>query len=145
MDERPCVLVVDDDAAMREMVACLLDRLGFAAQTAIDADEALFTLHARRFHAVVCDLHMPRRDGFGLARVLRRIRPDVPLVLISSYGGPATAAEAVRAGAGAYLAKPFSSAALREAIEVAIRALASGSSSPEADRPSPEKGPAARP
>lgn len=145
---RPCVLVVDDDAPMREMLACLLERLGFAAQTAVDADEALFALQARRFHAVVCDLHMPRRDGFGLARVLRRIRPDVPLVLISSYGGPATAAEAAAAGAGAFLAKPFSSAALREAIERATLALAerpSASSSPAADRPSPARGRAARP
>ena len=143
--DRQCVLVVDDDAAMREMIACLLDRLGFAAETAIDADEALFALEARRFYAVVCDLHMPRRDGFGLARVMRRIRPDVPLVLISSYGGPATAAEAVRAGAGAFLAKPFSSAALRDAIEAAELAISSGSSSPEADRPSPGRERAARP
>jgi CheY-like chemotaxis protein len=143
--DRPCVLVVDDDPAMREMLACLLDRLGYAAQTAIDAEEALFALEARRFHAVVCDLHMPRRDGFGLARVLRRIRPDVPLVLISSFAGPDTAAEAVRAGAGAFLAKPFSSAALREAIEAAKVALASGSSSPGADRPSPARGRPGRP
>jgi CheY-like chemotaxis protein len=142
--DRPCVLVVDDDAPMREMLACLLERLGLAAQTAIDADEALFALQACRFHAVVCDLHMPRRDGFGFARVLRRIRPDVPLVLMSSYTGPDTAAEAERAGAGALLSKPFSSAALRAALEAAKLALASGSSSPEADRPSPAKGPAAR-
>jgi len=124
MARRPCVLVVDDDAAMREMVACLLDRLGFDAQTAFDADEALFALQARPFHAVVCDLHMPRRDGFSLARVAREMRPATPLVLMTSYGAPGTAGEAERAGAGALLAKPFSSRQLGEALARAARASA---------------------
>lgn len=124
MADRPSVLVVDDDAPMREMVACLLDRLGFSAETALDADEALFALQARPFDAVVCDVHMPRRDGFNLARVLRRMRPATPLVLMTSYGAPTTAAEAERAGAGALLAKPFSSRELGEALARAARALA---------------------
>ena len=124
MGRRPCVLVVDDDAAMREMVACLLDRLGFEAKTAFDADEALFALQARPFDAVVCDLHMPRRDGFDLARVLREMRPATPLVLMTGYGARGTAAEAARAGAGAYLEKPFSSRQLHEALACAARAVA---------------------
>lgn len=123
MEQRPCVLVVDDDAPMREMVACLVERLGFAAKTAPDADAALFALQAKPFAAVVCDLHMPRRDGFEMARVLRQMRPATPLVLMTGHGAPGTAREARRAGAGAVLAKPFSSRELGEALASAARAL----------------------
>ena len=144
---RPCVLVVDDDAAMREMVACLLDRVGFDTRCAVDADEALFALQSHPFAAVVCDLYMPRRDGFCLARVLRRIRPDTPLVLMTAYGNATTAVEAERAGAGAFLSKPFSSARLHEAIVRATAAVrrASEPSSPGADLPSPPRARSALP
>ena len=121
MNTRPCALVVDDDALMRDMVACLLDRLGFETRTALDADEALFAVQSRPFAAIVCDLHMPRRDGFALARAVRRMRPETPLVLTTSFGAPSTPREAESAGAGAYLPKPFSSADLREAIARAAR------------------------
>ena len=121
MQGRPRVLVVDDDAAMREMVVCMLDCSGFEAEAAFDADAALFALQERPFDAVVCDLHMPHRDGFSLLRAVPWVRPGTPVVLMSSFGSPETRAEAKRAGAGAYLSKPFSSGRLLDAIAEARR------------------------
>ncbi len=121
MPNRPRVLVVDDDAAMRDMVVCMLDFSGYDAEAAFDGDAALFALQAQPFDAVVCDVHMPRRDGFAVARALPWVRPGTPVVLMSSFGGPETRAEAERAGAGAYLSKPFSSGRLVEAIAEARR------------------------
>ncbi|MGH8311078.1 MAG: response regulator, partial [Steroidobacteraceae bacterium] len=71
MTTRRTVLVVEDDGAMRDMLACLLDSLGYEPSAVADADTALFALRARAFDAVVSDLHMPQRDGFALARALR--------------------------------------------------------------------------
>jgi two-component system response regulator AtoC len=116
MSKRPCILVVDDDAAMREMVVCMLNCSGYDAHPAQDADDALFALRARPFAAVLCDVHMPRRDGFSLTRAVPWIRPGTPVVLMSAFGGSETPAEAERAGAGAFVAKPFSSMRLLEAL-----------------------------
>jgi DNA-binding NtrC family response regulator len=116
MAERPRILVVDDDPAMREMLVCMLECSGYDAVGATDADDALFALQAHPFAAVVCDLHMPRRDGFSLLRAVPWVRPGTPVVLMTSFGSAETRAEAERAGAGAYLSKPFSSARLLEAI-----------------------------
>jgi len=121
MLHRPRVLVVDDDAAMREMVVCMLDCCGYEAEAAVDGDEALLRLQRRSYDAVVCDVHMPHRDGFAFARALPWVRPGTPVVLMSSFGNAETRAEARRAGAGAYLAKPFSSASLLDAIAQARR------------------------
>jgi DNA-binding NtrC family response regulator len=116
MSKRPCVLVVDDDSAMREMVVCMLDCSGYDAEPAFDADSALFALRSRAFDAVLCDVHMPRRDGFALSRAVPWVRPGTPVVLMSAFGGKETRAEAERAGAGAFVAKPFSSLRLLEAL-----------------------------
>ncbi len=128
MEQRPRVLVVDDDAAMREMLVAMLNCGGFDAEAAVDADEALFALQKRAFAAVVCDLHMPRRDGFSLARALRWVRGATPLVLMTSFAGAHTRAETELAGAGAFLSKPFSSVQLREAIDEACAAAARSAS-----------------
>ena len=122
MIQRPRVLVVDDDAAMREMLVGMLECAGFDAEAALDADAALFALQRRPFAAVICDIHMPSRDGFSLARALRWVRGSTPLVLMTSFGGAHTRAESQRSGAGAFLSKPFSSVQLRDAIDEACTA-----------------------
>ena len=120
MDRRPRILVIDDDAAMREMVVCMLDCAGFEGEPAADADEALFELQARPYELAVCDVHMPRRDGFSFARAAHRIRPNTPIVLMSSFGCDATQADGLAAGAAGYVAKPFSIRQLREAVGAAL-------------------------
>ncbi|MEX2208378.1 MAG: response regulator [Myxococcota bacterium] len=111
--------MIDDDAAMREMVAYMLECAGFDAEPAVDADEGLFALQARPYAVAVCDLHMPRRDGLEFARAAHRIRPSTPVVLMTSFGCDRTRADAAAAGAIGLLSKPFSIRELREAVAAA--------------------------
>jgi two-component system response regulator AtoC len=124
MEQRPRALVIDDDAAMREVVVCMLDCAGFDAEPATDADEALFALQARPFEVAVCDVHMPRRDGFSFARAAQRIRPSTPVVLMTSFGCDRTRADCAAAGAVGLLSKPFSIRELREAVGAALASKA---------------------
>ena len=120
MADRPRALVIDDDAAMREMVVCMLDCAGFDAEPAADADEGLFALQARPYAVAVCDVHMPRRDGLEFTRAAHRIRPATPVVLMTSFGSDRTRADGAAAGAICLLSKPFSIRELREAIATAL-------------------------
>lgn len=122
MERRPRVMVVDDDAAMREMVVCMLGCAGFDADGAADGDEALFAVQARPYDLAICDVHMPRRDGFDFARAAHQIRPAMPVVLMSSFGCAATRSDAVAAGAAGFIAKPFSILQLRSAVGAALSA-----------------------
>ncbi len=119
-DRRAKVLVIDDDVAMRDMVACMLETCGLEVQPVADADEALFALQAHPYDLVVSDIYMPRRDGFEVARAARRIRPSTSIVLMSSFGSEATRSESEAAGADAFVSKPFSIAQLREAVRAAL-------------------------
>lgn len=132
MPKRPRVLVVDDDPAMREMIVCMLETAGFDAESAADADEALFALRDREFALVVSDVYMPGRDGFALARALPWVRPGTPIVLMSAFPCRESAAEARRAGASGFIAKPFSTRDLRAAVcgALARAALAAGGAAP---------------
>jgi two-component system response regulator AtoC len=115
-------MVVDDDPAMREMVVCMLDCAGFDAEAAADGDEALFAVQARPYDLALCDVHMPRRDGFDFARAAHEIRPGMPVVLMSAFGCRATRNDAAAAGAAGFIAKPFSILQLRTAVGAALSA-----------------------
>lgn len=108
--ERPRILVVDDNADMREY----LDRVltpSFEVVTAMDGQAALDLVHARdRFELVLTDVMMPRLGGFGLLRALRedpRTR-TIPVVILSARAGEEASVEGLEAGADDYLVKPFS-------------------------------------
>lgn len=112
---RGTVLVVDDDAEVRELVAEVLAMAGYAVEQAADGLAALEAVAERRPDLVVADLRMPRLDGAALARRLRRGRDPVPVVLLTAYGGTSP----VR---GVHLvAKPF---ALDDLLAAVARALA---------------------
>jgi len=107
MTEPREVLVVDDDAAMREMLASLFAEQGFAVREAASADEALDQARERDFDAVLSDIRMPGRSGIELVGELRRLRPATPVVLMTAFGSIDSAVEAMRAGAIDYVTKPF--------------------------------------
>ncbi len=130
MESRPRALVIDDDAAMRELVVCMLDCAGFDAEPAVDADQGLFALQARPYAIAICDVHMPRRDGLAFTRAARRIRSSTPIVLMTSFACDSTRADGAAAGAAGLLSKPFSIRELREAIREALPAAAATAPKP---------------
>ncbi|MDP2801062.1 MAG: sigma-54 dependent transcriptional regulator [Phreatobacter sp.] len=103
------ILVVDDEADIRDIVAGILDDEGYRTRTARNADEALAAIEARRPNLVFLDIWMQgsRLDGLQLLDVVKERHPDVPVVMISGHGNIETAVSAIKRGAYDYIEKPF--------------------------------------
>ena len=115
------VLVVEDDAALREALVDTLRAANLSALAASDADSALKLLQSEEIALVISDVHMPGPNGYQLLSSIKRQRPDLPVVLMTAFGTVAQAVAAMREGATDYIVKPFDAQAL---IEMAKRQLA---------------------
>jgi two-component system response regulator FlrC len=115
------VLVVEDDAALREALVDTLAAAGLSALSAPDAPSALQLLQSEEVALVISDVQMPGPNGYQLLSSIRQVRPDLPVVLMTAYGTVAQAVAAMREGATDYIVKPFDAPAL---IEMARRQLA---------------------
>jgi two-component system nitrogen regulation response regulator NtrX len=116
------ILIVDDEADIRELVAGILEDEGHGTRTAASSDEALASIEARRPHLVFLDIWLQgsRLDGLQVLELLMRDHPDLPVVMISGHGNIETAVSAIRAGAYDFIEKPFKADRL---VLVADRAL----------------------
>jgi DNA-binding NtrC family response regulator len=101
------LLVVDDDAEMRELLAEVLSEEGYDVMGVRDGAEALIRLRADAFAAIILDKNMPGLGALDLLPGLRVICPDTPVIVITAFGTPDSYTEAVEKGAFAYLFKPF--------------------------------------
>ncbi|NQT15839.1 MAG: response regulator, partial [Planctomycetes bacterium] len=102
----PSVLVVDDEAAVRGLVARWLSVEGYACAQAADADAALEHLQTRDVHLVTSDITMPGRCGIELLREIRRTYTDTAVIMMTGVGQAKSAIEAFTHGASGYLVKP---------------------------------------
>jgi DNA-binding NtrC family response regulator len=100
------VLVVEDDAAMRELLAEQLGRRGFEISASSSARAALERFDQADFDAVLTDLNMREMNGIELCRALCERRPDVPVLVITAFGSLDAAMQAIRAGAWDFITKP---------------------------------------
>jgi PAS domain S-box-containing protein len=113
------VLLVDDEAAIREIGRAVLRRLNFKPLTATDGADGLMQAaeHRTDLSAVIIDLHMPHMDGLGFARALRRMLPDMPIVVASGRLDEITKVEFKSLGVTMHLAKPFTEAQLADVLK----------------------------
>src|SRR5204863_2123086 len=106
------VLVIDDEDLVRDVVARMVQDLGYAALTAADGKTGLHLVETRQVDAVLVDLTMPQMSGADVVTALRQRRPELPVVVCSGYDrdsrGPIQA--------DAYLAKPFRIDALERTL-----------------------------
>ncbi|MBN9523267.1 sigma-54-dependent Fis family transcriptional regulator [bacterium] len=107
MTRGPVVLVADDDPAIRSNLALLLRSEGYQVREAADGDAAVAALADPAVAAALLDLKMPGRDGLAVLREHADRLDEVPVVVVTAYGGGAAAIEAMRLGAYDYLTKPF--------------------------------------
>jgi len=114
------VLIVDDESSMRELLAAELCEHGWTTRSAGDADEAMAALRDAQVDIVLTDLRMPGRSGNELCREIVRVRPDVPVVVMSGFGSIDAAVEAIRFGAYDFLTKPFEHDALELLLQRAL-------------------------
>ena len=122
------ILLVDDDPALLDVVAMAFEDAGFEVQTAGDGLLAMAEINRRRPDLVVSDVTMPRLDGLGLCRRLRRAWPQVPVILLTSRDGELDEAMALEDGADDYITKPFSTRVLLARAGALLRRGSGGAS-----------------
>jgi two-component system phosphate regulon response regulator OmpR len=105
-EDTPHVLVVDDDARLRKLLARYLSENGFMTAGAGDAGEARFMLSSLTFDLIVLDLMMPGESGLTLAAALRNTS-SIPILMLTAMGEPEDRIAGLEAGADDYLVKPF--------------------------------------
>jgi DNA-binding response OmpR family regulator len=108
------ILVVDDDAAIRNLVALALRDEGFEVRTAGNGELALYELERNDFDTIVLDLEMPVMDGWTFYRALRVRNRSTPVLILSAYGSSDARAEL---GADDALTKPFDPYELVEHVQ----------------------------
>ena len=116
------VLVVDDEADIRELVAGILSDEGYAVRMANDSESALAAIRARKPALLVLDIWMQGggMDGLELLDLVKTLDPDLPVIMISGHGNIETAVSAIKRGAYEFLEKPFKSDRLLLVVERAL-------------------------
>tara|TARA_R110002110_G_scaffold1531_3_gene6821 strand:+ start:258 stop:1652 length:1395 start_codon:yes stop_codon:yes gene_type:complete len=118
------ILIVDDEADIRELVAGILNDEGYDTRVAGDSDSALTAIEARRPGLIVLDIWLQgsRLDGLELLDVIHERHPDLPVVIISGHGNVETAVSAIKKGAYDFIEKPFKADRLILIVRRAIEA-----------------------
>jgi two-component system nitrogen regulation response regulator NtrX len=103
------ILIVDDEADIREGVSGILSDEGHSTRTAKNSDEALAAIEARRPHLIFLDIWLQgsRLDGLQLLKIIKEHNPALPVVMISGHGNIETAVSAIKLGAYDFIEKPF--------------------------------------
>ena len=101
------VLVVDDEASIRELLSKTLALAEYEVDTAADATSALDRVRTGSYDLLIADLKMPGMDGLTLIRQAKRIKQDLPVIIITGFSTESSAIEAVNLGVAGYLTKPF--------------------------------------
>lgn len=120
MAARKRILVIDDDAAVRESCERMLRTGGYDVESVASGIEGLQRSGRNSFDCVLVDLNMPDMDGMEVIRRVRRHKGDIPLVVITGYGDAKTAAEAARLGVSDYICKPFTQEKIIQAVRRAM-------------------------
>jgi two-component system response regulator FixJ len=120
MTDKTVIHVIDDDAAMRDSLAFLLDVNGFEPKVYDSATAFLSQAPIAQLACVVSDIRMPGMNGIELVRKLRGEGAVCPVILVTGHGDVALAVEAMKAGAADFIEKPFDDAVLLGAIRSAL-------------------------
>jgi DNA-binding NtrC family response regulator len=114
------VLVVDDEAVIRDALKRILEGERFSVETCVSGHSAIESLHERDFDLIVTDLKMPGMNGIEVLKAVKTLQPEAPVIMITGYASVDTAVEAMKNGAVDYIAKPFSPEQFLEKVERAL-------------------------
>ena len=122
-DEKPNILVVDDEPQIARVLKTTLASYGYSVRTARDGDEAVQVMKEWPPDLLITDLRMPNMDGLALCRHVRA-KSELPIIVLSVRGEERTKVEALDAGADDYVTKPFSVNELLARVRAALRRAA---------------------
>lgn len=104
---RPRILVVDDEESIRDLLSKTLALADYEVDLAPDGRTALDRLRLIQYDLLITDLRMPGVDGLTVIREARRLKSELPVIIITGYSSEASAIEAINLGVQGYLTKPF--------------------------------------
>ncbi|HEY1578574.1 MAG TPA: sigma-54 dependent transcriptional regulator [Terracidiphilus sp.] len=114
------ILVIDDEAGIRESLEVLLSLEGYTVTTANDGEHGLRTLEMASFDLVLLDLALPGQSGLDLLPQIKERQPETPVIMITAYGTVENVVEAIRAGAENFVQKPWDNEKLLADIRSAV-------------------------
>jgi DNA-binding NtrC family response regulator len=114
------ILVIDDEAGIRESLEVLLSLEGYSVDLAVDGEEGLRKLETENFDLVLLDLALPGQSGLELLPQIRERQPDMPVIMITAYGTVENVVESIRAGAENFVQKPWDNEKLLADIRSAV-------------------------
>jgi DNA-binding NtrC family response regulator len=117
----PRALVIDDEQIVLDSVSKILEEDGYAVETTLSGREGIDLALEREYEVVLTDIRMPDIGGMRVLRDVRRIKPKLPVVMITAYATVKSAVQAMKLGANDYLEKPFTPEQLVTAVKNAIR------------------------
>jgi len=115
------ILVVDDEANLRKVLAAMLRKDGYEVTVAENGEVALAEFEKNGADVIISDLVMPRVGGMEILSRVKAARPDVPVIIITAHGTVDSAVEAIKLGAFDYITKPFEHAEIRSVVAKAAR------------------------
>ena len=114
------ILVVDDEKPMLGLLKEMLGAAGYEVVTASGGRKAFVRFSMDRFDLVITDIVMPGMDGIELFKALKRVDPDIPVIMTTGYPAEDTAAQLVKLGATAYITKPFEANVMKSTVAKAL-------------------------
>jgi DNA-binding NtrC family response regulator len=114
------VLIIDDEAAIRESLQILLEDEGYEVVNAQDGEEGLSLLDAQAVDLVLLDFQLPDRNGLEILKDIRERDPEMAVIMITAYGTPENAVAAIHGGAANFIAKPWTNEKLQADVRSAI-------------------------
>jgi len=119
--ERIVILVVDDEAMIRDGIKRVLEGEQFEVETCRSGHLAIEHLQQKNYGLIITDLKMPGMNGIEVLKAVKALQPDIPVIIITGYASVDTAVEAMRSGASDYISKPFAPDLLLEKVHNALR------------------------
>ncbi len=119
-DSRQKILVVDDEASIRRILETRLKMAGYNVVTAEDGEEAVELFNKTNPDIVILDVMMPKMDGYGVTREIRRVS-DVPIIILTALGDVSERITGLELGADDYVIKPFSPKELEARVKAVLR------------------------
>ena len=114
------ILVVDDEAGMRDLLTMEFESRGYRVTTACDGAEAVEKFQKEEFQLVVSDVKMPRMDGIAALEAIKNVNPDVEVIITTGFGSIDTAVAAMKKGAYDFVQKPFNLDEIMLLVEKAL-------------------------
>ncbi|MBI4811376.1 MAG: response regulator [Ignavibacteriales bacterium] len=117
MAEKSCILVVDDEEALRTVLGSELMNAGYEVATASDGDEAISVVQKKKFDLVLLDIKMPKVDGFEVLKFIKKNLPVIKVIMLTGFADLKNAIESKKHGAEDFVSKPYDLVDLLTTIE----------------------------